>query len=320
MPRRTFQSARRRSRYARKARRSLPPRSERSDDGRQISIQRRSATFATCIGAVSWIVARDLKPRDEGGLSALLLETLALEPLADRSELRIGARLSRAGELELRSLRRSRARGDARAVRQNCSNADRPNHGYPTGELSRTVSATSTKPAIVVIGDGRLGPILAAVLGANRPLRRGAPLPPTATAVILAVPDREIAPLAASIPVGPAVGHCSGALTLDVLAPHKERFSMHPLMTITERSGSDALRGAGAAIAGSSTGSLALARELAIRVGLEPFEIRDEDRALYHAAGGCPVARGTCRRSLLPRPLWLGACAAIRQRSKEEPP
>ena len=135
-----------------------------------------------------------------------------------------------------------------------------------------------------VIGDGRLGRALARALGAGAPLRRGERPPADASALILAVPDGAIAGLAASLPAGPPVGHCSGALTLDALAPHEERFSLHPLMTLTADSRPQALRGAGAAVAGSTPRSLALARELALRAGLEPFEVAEADRALYHAA------------------------------------
>ena len=138
--------------------------------------------------------------------------------------------------------------------------------------------------APAVIGDGRLGRVLARALDAGAPLRRGELPPANARAILLAVPDGAIAELAASLPRGIPVGHCSGALTLDSLAPHEERFSLHPLMTLTSDSGPRALAGAGAAVAGSTRHSLALARELAERAGLEPFEVAEADRALYHAA------------------------------------
>jgi predicted short-subunit dehydrogenase-like oxidoreductase (DUF2520 family) len=138
--------------------------------------------------------------------------------------------------------------------------------------------------APAIIGDGRLGRMLAPALGAGAPLRRGELPPANARAVLLAVPDGAIAELAASLPAGIPVGHCSGALTLESLAPHEERFSLHPLMTLTAQSSPQQLAGAGAAVAGSTPRSLALARELAERAGLEPFEVAEADRALYHAA------------------------------------
>ena len=141
-----------------------------------------------------------------------------------------------------------------------------------------------TPNAIAVIGRGRVGTLLSAALGTAAPLGRDTSPPPGCHVVILAVPDAAIAGLAASLEPGPAVGHCSGALGLDALAPHVERFSLHPLMTVTERSRPADLRGAGAAIAGSTPEALALARSLAGRAGLEAFTIAEDDRALYHAA------------------------------------
>jgi predicted short-subunit dehydrogenase-like oxidoreductase (DUF2520 family) len=139
-------------------------------------------------------------------------------------------------------------------------------------------------PAVAVIGSGRLGRALATALGAPAPLGRGEAPPPGSGAVILAVPDGAVAALAASLPPGPPLGHCAGALGLDVLAPHRERFSLHPLMTLTPGSDGAELRGAGAAIAGSTPEARLLAAALARRAGLEPFAVDEADRALYHAA------------------------------------
>ncbi len=112
------------------------------------------------------------------------------------------------------------------------------------------------------------------------PLRRGADAADF-DAVLLCVPDGEIAAAGALIAPGRFVGHCSGSTGLDVLAGH-EAFSLHPLMTVTAAGAQFA--GAGAAIAGSSPAALALARELAARLGMNPVELRAADRAAYHAA------------------------------------
>jgi predicted short-subunit dehydrogenase-like oxidoreductase (DUF2520 family) len=136
-----------------------------------------------------------------------------------------------------------------------------------------------------IVGCGRLGTALAralsdagvAVIG---PLGRGARCR-GAGIVLLCVPDAEIAGAAAAIELGPLVGHCSGATGLAPLAPH-ERFSLHPLMTVTHAGA--AFAGAGAAIAGSTPSALATARGLAQALGMVPVEIADEDRAAYHAA------------------------------------
>ena len=145
---------------------------------------------------------------------------------------------------------------------------------------------------LAVIGRGRLGPALAAALGKARdrsgrrryevlgPLGRGAD-GTGADAVLLCVPDQQIATAASAIMPGPAVGHCSGATGLDPLAPH-EAFSLHPLMTVTPDGASFA--GAGAAIAGSTPLALALAGELAAALGMRAVEVADADRPAYHAA------------------------------------
>jgi predicted short-subunit dehydrogenase-like oxidoreductase (DUF2520 family) len=137
---------------------------------------------------------------------------------------------------------------------------------------------------IAIVGGGRMGRALtdalcAAGVRVSGPHGRGF-AGARADAVLLCVPDGQIAAAAAAVQPGPLVGHCSGATGLDVLAPH-EAFALHPLMTITRRGGD--FRGAGAAVAGSSDRALALATELARALGMRPFAIADEDRAAYHA-------------------------------------
>jgi predicted short-subunit dehydrogenase-like oxidoreductase (DUF2520 family) len=138
---------------------------------------------------------------------------------------------------------------------------------------------------LAVIGRGRLGNALAPALAAAGyevigPLGRGAD-GTGAVAVLLCVPDQEIARAAAAVAPGIPVGHCSGATDLAPLSPH-EAFSVHPLMTVTAAGGEFA--GAGAAIDGSTPRALELARGLAESLGMHPVRIAPEDRALYHAA------------------------------------
>src|SRR6476619_5732142 len=96
---------------------------------------------------------------------------------------------------------------------------------------------------IAIVGDGRLGRALASALRAPAPHGRGY-TGAGADAVLLCVPDAQIAAAAAAIEPGPLVGHCSGATGLGALAPH-EGFGLHPLMTITRAGGS--FEGAGCA-------------------------------------------------------------------------
>ena len=136
--------------------------------------------------------------------------------------------------------------------------------------------------SIAIVGAGRLGTVLAAALGAPSPLGRGADAR-GATAVLLCVPDAEIAAAAAAIEPGPLVGHCSGATGLDVLSPH-EAFSLHPLMTVPAGAPPDVLDGAGCAVDGSTPRALELAHALAARLGMPATQVTDQDRAAYHAA------------------------------------
>ena len=140
---------------------------------------------------------------------------------------------------------------------------------------------------IAIIGAGRLGHALPRALRAcghpvAGPFGRGADAR-GAGAVLLCVPDAEIAAAAACVAAGPLVGHCSGATGLDVLAGHRA-FSLHPLMTVTADTAPSAFAGAGAAVAGSTPEALGFARDLATALGMRAIEVADEDRAAYHAA------------------------------------
>lgn len=134
---------------------------------------------------------------------------------------------------------------------------------------------------LAIVGDGRMGrALVAAVVEAEGPFGRGFD-GVGFDAVLLAVPDGEIATAAAEVIVGPLVGHCAGAIGLDALAPH-EAFGLHPLMTVTADGAT--FVGAGAAVAGTTPRALTLARRLAGELGMHAVEIRDADRAAYHAA------------------------------------
>lgn len=137
---------------------------------------------------------------------------------------------------------------------------------------------------LAIVGAGRVGTALAAALGVPAPLRRGASSS-RARAVLLCVPDSEIAAAAAAVEPseGRLVGHCSGATGLDVLSPH-EGFSLHPLMTVPAGAGPEVFAGAGCAVAGATPRALDAARELADRLGMRSTEVADGDRAAYHAA------------------------------------
>jgi predicted short-subunit dehydrogenase-like oxidoreductase (DUF2520 family) len=139
--------------------------------------------------------------------------------------------------------------------------------------------------SVTVIGRGRVGSAVAARLA-----ERGiALLDDEADVILLCVPDGAIRDVAAGLTPGDAwIGHVSGATPLAALAPHTRRFSLHPLQTFTRSRGPEQLDGAFAAVSGETPDALAVATELARTLGLEPFELADDRRALYHA--GAAVA------------------------------
>jgi predicted short-subunit dehydrogenase-like oxidoreductase (DUF2520 family) len=130
-----------------------------------------------------------------------------------------------------------------------------------------------------VIGAGRVGAAIAARLR-ERGLAVDAREPEL---VLLCVPDRAIAEVAASVEPGPWVGHVSGATPLAALAPHERRFGMHPLQTFTRARGPEQLDGAFAAVTADSDEGLDVGRWLAGTLGLQPFVLADDKRAAYHA-------------------------------------
>jgi predicted short-subunit dehydrogenase-like oxidoreductase (DUF2520 family) len=79
------------------------------------------------------------------------------------------------------------------------------------------------------------------------------------------------------------VGHVSGATPLAALEPHERRFSLHPLQTFDRSGDPTQFDGAWAAVTGDTGEAVAVARELAETLGLQPFELADSDRTLYHA-------------------------------------
>ena len=138
---------------------------------------------------------------------------------------------------------------------------------------------------IRIIGSGRVGSAVTARLQ-----ERGvAVVDDDPELVLLCVPDSAIAATARSLPSGPWVGHVSGATRLAALDPHERRFSLHPLQTFTQPAGrgpeqlASQLDGAWAAITAESPQALAVARSLAETLGLQPFELADDQRTLYHA-------------------------------------
>jgi pantoate--beta-alanine ligase len=136
----------------------------------------------------------------------------------------------------------------------------------------------------VVGAAGRVGSTVTARL-AERGVRLDGEAPDI---VLLCVPDRAIAEVAAGIEPGPWVAHVSGATPLSALDPHERRFGMHPLQSFSKSRGPAQLDGAWAAVGAESEEARAVGFRLAKILGLRPFQLEDTGRSAYHA--GAAVA------------------------------
>ncbi|GAA2760514.1 pantoate--beta-alanine ligase [Actinopolymorpha rutila] len=163
-------------------------------------------------------------------------------------------------------------------------NRDAPDTGASTGLRS-----------LAVIGAGRTGgSVTPAARAAGLDVRVGTRGTAAVTAggsdiTLLCVPDESISAVCAEVATAtdlPAyVGHVSGATGLDALEPAARRgaqiFRLHPLQTIPAPGTS--LAGVPAAVTGSSPAAAEVARTLARRLGMVPFDLAEEHRAAYHA-------------------------------------
>jgi predicted short-subunit dehydrogenase-like oxidoreductase (DUF2520 family) len=168
------------------------------------------------------------------------------------------------------------------------------------------------RPAIAMVGSGRLGTSLALALheagypvsavagrtpgaAASLAARVGAEVsapggPFAADLVFLAVPDRAIAGVAAdgAWREGQVVAHCSGAFGLELLdaaaAAGALRGCLHPLQTFAAPAGDSTLfRGIAAGIEGDGVAAATL-EQVTRDIGAQPFSLDGIDRAAYHAA------------------------------------
>jgi predicted short-subunit dehydrogenase-like oxidoreductase (DUF2520 family) len=129
-----------------------------------------------------------------------------------------------------------------------------------------------------VIGSGRVGSAVS-----SRLRERGIATREEAELVLLCVPDGSIAEAARGIAPGPWIAHVSGATPLSALEPHERRFSLHPLQTFSLRRGPEQLDGAWGAVTAETDAAREAGFWLARTLGLEPFELADDARPLYHA-------------------------------------
>ena len=177
----------------------------------------------------------------------------------------------------------------------------------------------ASKPSIAIIGAGRLGvPLADALARAGYPVREIVYRDARALAkgshrlsrtlrqkarswdkahfdaniVWLSVPDRQIQPAAKRLASvcgwrGKIVFHSSGALTSDALQALKQKkasvASVHPLMTFVHGSRPQ-WKGVPFALEGDPK-AVKAAGEIVKALGGEPFQVRKQDKALYHAWG-----------------------------------
>ncbi len=100
--------------------------------------------------------------------------------------------------------------------------------------------------------------------------------------LVLAVPDGTVAEVAAAIEpdAETVVTHLAGSLTLDVLADHPRRASLHPLVPIPSGpAGATRLRGATFAVAGDDR-----VRDVVAAFGGAAISVPEDHRIAYHAA------------------------------------
>jgi predicted short-subunit dehydrogenase-like oxidoreductase (DUF2520 family) len=134
--------------------------------------------------------------------------------------------------------------------------------------------------SVNVIGRGRVGSAVAARLE-----ERGVELlDDGADLTLLCVPDAAIRDVARGLAPGHGwIAHVSGGTPLAALDPHDRRFGLHPLQTFTRARGPEQLDGAYAAVTAETDDARERGFELALQLGLQPFELDDGTRPLYHA-------------------------------------
>lgn len=147
-----------------------------------------------------------------------------------------------------------------------------------------------------IIGRGRAGTSMAGALRragweVDGPIAHDGAGVRTAAAgvelLLLAVPDAAVAAVAAAVDPDPgcAVAHLAGSLTLDVLAPHPRRASIHPLVALPGGDLGAARLSSGAwfAVAGDPDAAT-VAASVVDALGGRTVDVADEDRVRYHAA------------------------------------
>ena len=157
---------------------------------------------------------------------------------------------------------------------------------------------------VFVLGAGKVGTALTRALRAKgaqvtlRAARKGLPRGIDAEVVVLAVRDRDLAPLAAKM-VGvvsrrAVVVHVAGALGADALSPLRGWCAgiaqMHPMISFASTRFAPSLQHGNVHVQGDAA-AVARARRLVRLLGMTPRTVPGLDTVAYHAAAGL-VANG----------------------------
>jgi predicted short-subunit dehydrogenase-like oxidoreductase (DUF2520 family) len=155
---------------------------------------------------------------------------------------------------------------------------------------------------VYIIGAGKVGRALARAIRAAgwpvhlRPARKGLPRRPIAAdLLVLAVRDRDLSPLAASLAEQGLVGrktacvHVAGAMGAEALEPLRAVSAgvaqMHPMISFASTSRSPTLSRGNVRVDGDPTAARRAAA-LAKRLGMTPRALRGIDPVGYHASAG----------------------------------
>ena len=157
---------------------------------------------------------------------------------------------------------------------------------------------TNAKPAIAVLGPGRLGRTLAAALAgagyrvrlaSSRVVEEAQDAADASDVAFLTVPDGAIAGVAAVVEWRPGqlVAHCSGSRGLEVLAVAEQSGALigclHPLQSFPPDPAPERFAGITCGIEGQSPAD-AILEGIAAALGARTVRLAGVDRALYHAA------------------------------------
>jgi predicted short-subunit dehydrogenase-like oxidoreductase (DUF2520 family) len=161
-----------------------------------------------------------------------------------------------------------------------------------------------------VLGPGRVGQTVANRLrerGVEVVLGREPRLAADCEVAFVCVPDDRIAGVAALLPAGTFAVHCSGALSVTALNPHRG-CALHPLTSFAPGGDPTQLDGVPAAVTGGDAEAAAVGDELARLLGLRPFPLADGAKPLYHCAA---VIAGNYTATLLAASVAAARAAGI---------